>query len=98
MFSSFLLVYNTARRYSGTKNMSLCATEEQSAQMDPGLPLLRRLATTSALQEQLQEIAVLIGTPEHVQGITKLKDGVFWYKWIPEFVSLRTHVLNSVRR
>ncbi|KAK7177502.1 hypothetical protein PSPO01_16450 [Paraphaeosphaeria sporulosa] len=93
--SSFLLVYDTAGRTSGTKDMSSCATEEQSTQTDPTLPLLRHLATTSALQEKLQEIALLLGTPQHIRGMKKLNDGVFAFKWIPEFESLRAHVLNS---
>lgn len=78
--------------------MSPCATEEQPTQTDRALPLLRLVATTSALQEKLQEIALLLGTQEHIRGISKMKDGVFAFKWVPEFDSLRTHVLNSVGR
>ncbi|RMZ66310.1 hypothetical protein GMOD_00005409 [Pyrenophora seminiperda CCB06] len=62
---------------------------------DVGMPLLANLATTSALQKHLQEIAPLLGTQPHLQGITKLKDGVFAYRWISEFECLRTDILNS---
>jgi hypothetical protein len=71
---------------------------EQSTQADVGVPLLTGLATTSALQKRLREIASLLGTQPHLQGITKLKDGVFAYRWTSEFECLRTDVLNSVSR
>jgi len=78
--------------------MSLYETDERSTQADVGVPLFASLATTSALQKHLQEIAPLLGTQPHLHGITKLKDGVFAYRWISEFGCLRTDILNSVSR
>jgi hypothetical protein len=78
--------------------MSPNETGEQSTQADVGVPLLANLATTSALQKHLHEFVPLLGTQLLLQGITKLKDGVFAYRWIPEFECLRTDILNTVSR
>ncbi|EMD66428.1 hypothetical protein COCSADRAFT_298100 [Bipolaris sorokiniana ND90Pr] len=77
--------------------MSPYESSEQSTQSDVRLPLLlANLGKTPALQNRLKEIAPLLGSQSHLQGITKLKDGVFAYRWISEFDCLRTDILNSV--
>lgn len=79
--------------------MSPCEAGEQSTQADVRVPLLlANLVKTPALQKHIEEIAPLLGSQSHLQGITKLKDGVFAYRWISEFDCLRTDVLNSVSR
>ncbi|EMD65802.1 hypothetical protein COCSADRAFT_170267 [Bipolaris sorokiniana ND90Pr] len=60
-----------------------------------GVPLLANLKKTPALQKDLEEIAPLLRSQSRLQGITKLKDGVFAYRWISEFERLRSDILNS---
>lgn len=76
--------------------MSLYKAGEPSTQADIGARLLAKLVEAPALQNRLKEIAPLLGSQSHLQGITKLKDGVFAYRWISEFDCLRTDILNSV--
>jgi hypothetical protein len=68
---------------------------EQSTQRGPET-LHIDLPTTSAVQEQLSNLALLLGDPTRLQKIIKLRDGVFDFKLTPELQRLRDDVLNIV--
>jgi hypothetical protein len=54
------------------------------------------LPTTSAVQEQISKLALLLGTPSYLQSIKKVQDGLFTFDMTPELACVRTEILNIV--
>jgi hypothetical protein len=54
------------------------------------------LVTTSAVQEQLSKLALLLGTAPYLRSIKKVQAGVFAFKLTQEVVDLRTGILAIV--
>lgn len=75
--------------------MSSNEAHENPTERDPET-LYIDLVTTSAVQEQLSKLALLLGTPPYLRSIKKLQDGVFAFKLTQEVVDLRTGILAIV--
>lgn len=68
---------------------------EKPTERDPET-LYIDLVTTSAVQEQLSKLALLLGTRPYLQSIKKVQDGVFAFKLTQEVVDLRAGILAIV--
>jgi hypothetical protein len=71
--------------------------QEQPTERDPET-LYIDLMTTPAVQEQISELALLLGTPPYLQSIKKVQNGVFAFKLTLELACIRTEILNIVSR
>lgn len=61
-------------------------------------PLYVDLGTTPEIQDHIQEIATLLGTPLFLKDLRNLQPGVYKYAWVAEFEILRTAILNLVSK
>jgi hypothetical protein len=94
---SFLPTIEENLQFVLLKRLTMLSSEahEESTERDPET-LYIDLVTTSAVQEQLSKLALLLATPPYLQSIKKVQDGVFAFKLTQEVVDLRTGILATV--